>query len=63
MKVRIKNFNGELRWYLTNGKEYELIREESETQTGIINDDVGDVLYILMDGCGHLGGGSWEVVE
>lgn len=61
MKVKIKTFNGELPSYLTVGKEYEVVNGTPPCLE--IIDNYGHVVYILVNGCPHLKGGSWEVVE
>lgn len=60
MKIKIKNFNGELPDYLTVGKEYECFVNFGDIS---FPDDIGVQIYIDMDICCHLNGGSWEVVE
>ena len=60
MKVRIKS--GECPSYLTVGKVYEVLPENCNV-IRIINDD-GDAISIIRTiYCGHLNGGSWEVVN
>ena len=61
MKVKIKSFNGSLPEYLTEGKEYDVIK--CGTYWCDIVDDDGDDVFILLDGCEFLNGGSWEVVS
>lgn len=61
MKVRIKNFNGELPSYLTEGKEYDVLNGD-ELGCEIV-DDVGDILKIYPLCSSHLNDGSWEIVE
>lgn len=61
MKVKIKSFNGELPYYLTLHKEYEL--DVNIIGNGWIIDDSGIECYIRMDDCSHLNDGSWEIVE
>ena len=63
MKVRIKSYNGELPYYLTLGKEYEVIEEETENDCGMILDDFGYETTLIMECSAHLNGGSWEVVD
>jgi len=63
MKVRIKSYNGELPYYLTLGKEYEVIKEETEFDCGLIVDDEGDEIKLVMECSAHLNDGSWEVVD
>lgn len=62
MKIKIKNFNGELPEYLTLGKVYEFDKWSDDNDGGI-QDDMGIGLYIFLDNCDFLGGGSWEVVD
>lgn len=62
MKVRIKNFNGELPEYLTEGKEYDFTMD-CNGNGGLINNDFGSFSYIKVIESAHLNGGSWEVVE
>lgn len=63
MKVKIKSFNGELPEYLTEGRVYNV---DSVSKTGCLfwafSDD-GQLDCYLFNGCEHLNGGSWEVVE
>lgn len=62
MKVRIKSFNGELPSYLTVGKEYQLDTVDSYFGGYIICDE-GEKIFIQIDDCEFLNGGSWEVVD
>ncbi len=63
MKVKIKNFNGELPSYLTQDKEYMV---DSISGTGrmfwAFSDDK-QLDCFLFNECEHLNGGSWEVVD
>lgn len=61
MKVRIKNFNGELPEYLTEGKAYEY--KEIKEYCGLVTVDNGCDYFTYLNGSAHLNGGSWEVVE
>lgn len=61
MKVKIKSYNDELVEYLTEGKEYSL--SDFSGHGGVILDDIGYEIYILLEECAHLNGGSWEIVE
>jgi hypothetical protein len=61
MKVKIKSFNGELPDYLTAGKEYPLDAVDAY-YGGYIHDDNGKRLFIVIEDCASLNGGSWEVV-
>lgn len=63
MKVRIKNFNGELPGYLTEGKEYKVQGRRSNMNNVLIYCDRNLRTFITIDSCHHLKGGSWEVVE
>ena len=62
MKIKIKSFNGDLPDYLTLGKVYEF-DSWSDYNDGSIQDDLGMGLYIFLDCCAFLNGGSWEVVN
>lgn len=64
MKVKIKSFNGELPEYLTLGKVYDVVNDCGNF--GIYVDIVGDdgfLVFLDIDDCSHLNGGSWEIVE
>lgn len=61
MKVKIKSFNGVLPEYLTVGKEYEVV--DGKYPYFDIIDDCNENVYIDVNDCDHLNGGSWEVVE
>lgn len=61
MKVKIKNFNGELPEYFTIDKAYGA-KHRSE-HTFFLDDDEGYRLMCLYDNCPNLNGGSWELVE
>ena len=61
MKVKIKSFNGELPYYLTAGKAYEV--NQRSDYTFILEDDEGSLWMCLFDNCPNLNGGSWEIVE
>lgn len=63
MKIKIKNYNGELPSYLTVGKEYEVVYVNEISRTKYILDDDGDELGLKIDDSFHLNGGSWEIVE
>ena len=66
MKIKIKNFNGELPDYLTVGKGYEIEHINSEGGRFIISDlegDDDDYILVSMSDCKHLNGGSWEVMS
>ena len=62
MKVQIKSFNGELPDYLTVGKVYPLDAIDDFYGGDIIDDDC-EKLFIQINECHHLNGGSWEVVD
>ena len=62
MKVKIKSFNGQLPSYLTEGKVYEVIYCFDD-RVPMIQDDVKSIIYIGLEYCCHLNGGSWEIVE
>lgn len=62
IKVKIKDFKGELPSYLTFGKEYRVFSCDKEF--GIINLGGGHLIRInYIRDCNHLNGGSWEIVE
>ncbi len=50
-------------YYLTAGKVYELTLLADGHRAGDVFDDEGEAVFILLDGCSHLGGGNWRVVE
>ncbi len=62
MKIKIKTFYGKLPNYLTNGKVYIANKEFDGAPFAITSDD-GKQDYISIDDCGHLNGGSWEVID
>ena len=63
MKIRIKTYNGELPSYLTVGRVYEVIHNyDGDKKFPCIICDHEFELVLLMNKCGHLGGGSWEMV-
>ena len=62
MKVKIKSYYGELPSYLTLDKVYEVIDYFDDT-TPMIQDDVNSIIYIGIEYCHHLNGGSWEIVK
>ena len=61
MKVKIKNFVGELPEYFTIDKAYDA-KHRSE-HTFFLDDDEGYRLLCLYNNCPNLNGGSWEIVE
>jgi len=61
MKVRAREVPARKLDYLTVNKEYDV--DEVGPSCGDIVDDEGDVLFIVFDGCSHLDGGDWEVVQ
>lgn len=62
MKVRIKSFNGELPEYLTEGKIYECWENKKEGVFYFRN-DIGDVVFGMLDKPSHVKGVLWEVVK
>lgn len=60
MKIKIKNFNGELPDYLTAGKVYDVFFNHEIT---MIKTDDDHIAYIDINSCKYLNGGSWEVVD
>ena len=65
MKIKIKTYNGELPSYLTVGKVYEVayLFDDIENLPCIRADNDAQIVCSRDIGCGHLNGGSWEVVE
>lgn len=61
MKIRIKTYNGELPSYLTVGKVY-ILDNILDLESGNIWNDEENTIFIVIDYCHHLNGGSWEVV-
>lgn len=61
MKVKIKSFNGELPSFLTLGNEYRVCGRSCGAL--MIYDDCCDRVFITLDNCPVIGGGSWEIVE
>lgn len=60
MKIKIKNFNGELPYYLDDKKEYEveyIMGGSIFITTGF---DDPEYVSVTLDNCQHLNGGSWE---
>jgi len=62
MKIRIKTHNGELPSYLTVGKVYPLDTTNG-LGSGNIYDDDGERIFVQIDECAFLNGGSWELVN
>ena len=63
MKIKIKNFNGELPDYLTVGEVYEVSPSYGFDGLYDLVDDTKDTLNIDIDDCVHLNGGSWEIIN
>ena len=66
MKVKIKSFNGELPCYLTEGKVYFVQGYwDNDNDMPIVSPDYGEHIVLSCSGigCGHLNGGSWEIIE
>lgn len=63
MKVKIKEYFGELPDYLMLGKVYEVSLSEGFESLYDLEDDDGDTLNILLEGCSFLNEGSWEIVN
>lgn len=63
MKVRIKNYYGDEPSDLSLEKVY--LAEQSEKWFGTydIADDSGYKISIKLNGCDHLNGGEWEIIE
>ena len=62
MKSKIKEYNGKLPDYLTLGEVYDFDKW-SDDNDGSIQNDIGIGLYIFLDCCDFLNGGSWEIIE
>lgn len=63
MKVKIKEYFGELPYYLTLDEEYELTDMDSDGFSGSIRTDDFKSVYICFQSSAHLNGGSWEIVS
>lgn len=59
MKIKIKNFNGELSKLLTVDKVYETSYRTDYTFW--IKDDFGIRMPVQLNNCLRLNGGSWEI--
>ena len=62
MKIKIKNFNGELPSYLTVGKVYRVGGRRGNNEL-LLRDDNNQKIYVRITDNIHLNGGSWEVVD
>ena len=62
MKVKIKNYFGELN-DLTVGKIYEVTHKFSDGDIGIKDDEGFWFITRLNEPCPFLNGGEWEVVD
>jgi hypothetical protein len=62
MKVKIKEYFGELPDYLTLEKTYE-VEEVLDVHLFLVGDDNGDAMIVFTEDCGFLNGGSWEIVN
>ena len=64
MKVRVRSFNGSLPEYLSEGKVYKVVCFcENEEKHPCILADNNRHIVLLLKHCGHLKGGSWEIVK
>lgn len=65
--ARIKTQNWEECFWvdhdLIEGKLYPVSWLAPDNLAFGIVDEVGYELYCLVEGCGHLGGGDWELIE
>lgn len=61
MKIKIKTYNGELPSYLTVGMVYRVSGRTGEALIIYCNDN--QRIFISVDNCQHLNGGSWEIVN
>lgn len=65
MEVRVNKVPGEI-GYLTENKTYHVKscdRKSNGQIYFVIEDDEGDEINCMMQGCPHLRGGNWEVVS
>ena len=64
MKIKIKSFNGDLPSYLTVEEVYEVdcFYENNQNYPCILADNNHHIV-LEINKCGHLNGGSWEVVN
>ena len=64
MKIKIKSFNGYLPSYLTVEEVYEVdcFYENNQNYPCILADNNHHIV-LEINKCGHLNGGSWEVVD
>ena len=66
MKVRTNEVSAEKLYYLTVNREYEvegILPDLDDALAGNIIGDEGKSIFILFDGCAHLDGRAWEVVQ
>jgi len=63
MKVKIKNFNGDLPEYLTQDKEYVVDSISYSGRMFWAFSGDGQLDCFLFSDCDHLNGGSWELVD
>lgn len=49
--------------YLTDGKLYEVIRQNQSGRSFFIQGDDGFEILCLISNCAHLSGGDWELIE
>jgi hypothetical protein len=62
MNVIAENI-GEDTSYLTAGREYQVVATVLDGEVLTIIDDEGDSIDIRIDGCMHIGGHTWMMVE
>ena len=62
MKIKIKNFNGEL-VDLTENKEYEVTHNFMDGDSGMNDDDGFWFITRIDEPCSFLNGGSWEIIN
>ena len=63
MKIKIKNFNGELPQYLNKDKQYVIEYISGDSYFITTGFDDPEYISVTMDNCKHLNGGSWEFKE
>lgn len=63
MKVRIKEVRG--LWtpgLVSKDSKYDFIPRSEDNSSGYITNDAGFNIFILINGCSFLDGGSWEII-
>ena len=60
MKIKIKSFNGDLPYYLSENKEYEIEYLSGDSIFITTGFDDPEYISVTKENCKHLNGGSWE---